>query len=140
MDETDLPWVLATEQLAYAFPWSEQGFKTLFKQGINFVFCQADERLFGYACLSSVLDELEILNFCIHPRYQGQGAGFWALQRLLERFEDTHYQKIHLDVRASHVAAIRLYQKVGFQPVGVRPRYYRTEQGREDAVLMTLEL
>ncbi len=140
MDQMDLSWVVATEQQAYAFPWSQKGFENALNQGVNFVFCQADESLFGYACLLPIVDELELLNFCIAPASQGQGAGRWALQRLIDRFTDTHYQKIHLEVRVSNTPAITLYQKFGFQKVGVRSNYYRSEQGKEDAVLMTLDL
>lgn len=140
MDRVDLPWVVATERQAYAFPWSQKGFENALNQGVNFVFCQIDESLFGYACLLPIVDELELLNFCVSPEYQGQGAGSWALRRLLDRFAETHYQKIHLEVRTSNTPAILLYQKFGFQKVGVRPNYYRSEQGKEDAVLMTLDL
>ena len=140
MDQEDLPWVVATEQQAYAFPWHQQGFESALNQGVNFVFCQADESRFGYACLLPIVDELELLNFCIHPQYQGKGAGKWALQRVIERFTGTHYQAIHLEVRISNQSAISLYQKFGFEKVGLRSNYYRSAQGKEDALLMTLIL
>ncbi len=138
MDSDDLPWVLQTEQQAYTFPWSQKGFENALQQGINFVFCLQDETPFGYACLLPIVDELELLNFCISPDYQGQGWGKWALERILARFEGTHYQAIHLEVRESNLAAIRLYQQMGFKQVGKRPNYYRAEAGKEDAILMTL--
>jgi ribosomal-protein-alanine N-acetyltransferase len=42
-----------------------------------------------------------------------------------------------LEVRLSNMAARRLYEKYGFRPVGVRPRYY-TDNG-EDALIMTTD-
>jgi ribosomal-protein-alanine N-acetyltransferase len=42
-----------------------------------------------------------------------------------------------LEVRLSNVAARRLYERFGFRPVGVRPRYY-TDNG-EDALIMTTD-
>jgi ribosomal-protein-alanine N-acetyltransferase len=42
-----------------------------------------------------------------------------------------------LEVRLSNVPARRLYEKFGFRPVGIRPRYY-SDNG-EDALIMTTE-
>jgi ribosomal-protein-alanine N-acetyltransferase len=44
---------------------------------------------------------------------------------------------VTLEVRLSNVAARQLYQRFGFRPVGVRPRYY-SDNG-EDALIMTTE-
>jgi ribosomal-protein-alanine N-acetyltransferase len=45
-----------------------------------------------------------------------------------------------LEVRPSNVAARALYADVGFREVTVRRGYYPAEGGREDAILMGLEL
>jgi [ribosomal protein S18]-alanine N-acetyltransferase len=42
-----------------------------------------------------------------------------------------------LEVRLSNLPARRLYEKFGFRPVGLRPRYY-SDNG-EDALIMTTE-
>ena len=42
-----------------------------------------------------------------------------------------------LEVRLSNLAARRLYEKYGFRPVGLRPRYYSDDN--EDALIMTTE-
>tara|TARA_B110000259_G_scaffold149197_1_gene168349 strand:- start:3172 stop:3318 length:147 start_codon:yes stop_codon:yes gene_type:complete len=41
-----------------------------------------------------------------------------------------------LEVRVSNIAAIRLYEKNGFNELGVRDNYYNTLQGKEDGLLM----
>ena len=40
-------------------------------------------------------------------------------------------------MRLSNLAARRLYEKYGFRPVGLRPRYYSDDN--EDALIMTTE-
>jgi ribosomal-protein-alanine N-acetyltransferase len=45
-----------------------------------------------------------------------------------------------LEVRPSNEAAIRLYQRYGFERIGVRRGYYPTEGGREDAIVMRISL
>ena len=42
-----------------------------------------------------------------------------------------------LEVRLSNLPARRLYEKYGFRPVGLRPRYYSDDH--EDALIMTTE-
>jgi ribosomal-protein-alanine N-acetyltransferase len=48
-----------------------------------------------------------------------------------------HAREATLEVRLSNVAARRLYEKYGFRPVGLRPRYYGDDG--EDALIMTTE-
>jgi ribosomal-protein-alanine N-acetyltransferase len=49
-------------------------------------------------------------------------------------------RSVVLEVRASNLAAIGLYRSMGFADIGLRRDYYRTENGREDAILMGREL
>ena len=43
---------------------------------------------------------------------------------------------VTLEVRKSNLVAINLYQKLGFEIVGTRKKYY--SDNREDALIMTL--
>ena len=45
-----------------------------------------------------------------------------------------------LEVRPSNPGAIALYHDEGFNEIGRRPRYYPATQGREDAIVMAIEL
>ncbi len=45
-----------------------------------------------------------------------------------------------LEVRPSNSGASRLYHRRGFVEIGVRPAYYRADEGREDAIVMRLEI
>ena len=49
-------------------------------------------------------------------------------------------EKVILEVRAGNTAARALYERMGFQTVGHRADYYATNQGREDALLMSMLL
>ena len=46
---------------------------------------------------------------------------------------------LFLEVRAGNVAAIQLYENLGFNQVGERPNYYATPWGREDALVYALD-
>ena len=49
-------------------------------------------------------------------------------------------ETIFLEVRPSNVGAIALYEKMGFNEIGIRKGYYPAEHGREDAIMLALEL
>lgn len=137
MDESDLLWVNAAEIQAYEFPWSEDGFLKALDDGLCYVFCDLDEEPLGYACFITVLDELHLLNFCVIPDFHGQGIGQAAMLALLGQFAESNYAVVLLEVRESNDAAIHLYEKIGFKVDGKRPNYYRTQNGREHAILMS---
>ena len=45
-----------------------------------------------------------------------------------------------LEVRPSNPRAITLYESMGFNEIGRRPNYYPAKRGREDAVVMAMEM
>jgi ribosomal-protein-alanine N-acetyltransferase len=47
---------------------------------------------------------------------------------------------VMLEVRPSNIPAIRLYEKLGFNEIGIRQNYYPALDGREDALLLALSL
>ncbi|MAP60843.1 MAG: ribosomal-protein-alanine acetyltransferase, partial [Halieaceae bacterium] len=67
-----------------------------------------------------------------------QGLGRQLLWASLTALGDVG--AVELEVRSSNVAARALYKSLGFSETGLRPKYYATPDGREDAILMTLTL
>ena len=53
---------------------------------------------------------------------------------------DQRAQRVFLEVRPSNPGAIALYHSEGFNEIGRRPRYYPARDGREDALVMAIEL
>lgn len=84
--------------------------------------------------------ECSLLNICINPSRQGQGYGRMLLTHLLENAKSKNAEKFVLEVRASNYKAIALYECAGFIKIAVRKDYYPTENGREDALIYSLEL
>ncbi|MDG6778454.1 ribosomal protein S18-alanine N-acetyltransferase [Thiomicrorhabdus sp. zzn3] len=150
MQETDLHWVLQVEQQSYDFPWSQKGFENSLDQGVNYIFCSAEHEMMGYACVLTVLDEAQLLNFCIAPAFRKSGIGRAALQQLMDKLKQAGYEQLLLEVRESNLPAQKLYLGCGFQTDGVRRNYYRCQEwreqtgelveGKEDALLMSRSL
>ena len=92
-----------------------------------------------WAVVMPVLDEAELLTIGVRPDLQGRGLGRAMLDRMTDAMRTRKCTRCHLEVRESNERAIRLYETSGFVRVGLRKNYYRTAEGREHAVLMTLE-
>jgi ribosomal-protein-alanine N-acetyltransferase len=84
-----------------------------------------------------MVDEAHITTFAVDPAWRRRSIGQRLLVALLDVSIARRAREATLEVRLSNVAARRLYEKYGFRPVGVRPRYY-SDNG-EDALIMTTE-
>ncbi|MCU7808799.1 MAG: GNAT family N-acetyltransferase, partial [Candidatus Thiodiazotropha sp. (ex Semelilucina semeliformis)] len=63
------------------------------------------------------------------------------IQRLLKVARQHGAETAFLEVRSSNLAALKLYEDLGFVEIGQRKNYYpAADRAREDAVVMSLEL
>jgi ribosomal-protein-alanine N-acetyltransferase len=98
---------------------------------------RAGARVVAYAGVWLMVDEAHVTTFAVLPAYRRRGIGGLLLSGLMALSADMGAAVVTLEVRLSNVAARQLYQRFGFRPVGVRPRYY-SDNG-EDALIMTTE-
>lgn len=140
MREDDLDAVLAIEERAYAFPWTRVIFRDCLRAGYAAWVLVRGESVIGYALLSVAADEAHILNLCTAPEVQGQGHGRRLLRALVAQARMRGAQRLFLEVRPSNPHAMALYEAEGFNEIGRRPRYYPAREGREDAIVMAMEL
>lgn len=140
MRAEDLTMVSTMEAVSYDYPWSHGIFNDCLKAGHPcWVLC-VDSAIAGYGILSMGAGEAHLLNICIAPEYRGQGLGRHLLGRLLDIARWNGAERLFLEVRPSNPLAKALYESVGFGEIGRRPRYYPARDGREDAIVMALEL
>jgi ribosomal-protein-alanine N-acetyltransferase len=78
-------------------------------------------------------EEAEILNLAVAPSARRQGIA----TRLVEETAAAAGGSLWLEVRRSNVAARKLYEKLGFQEAGLRPKYYPDPP--EDGIVMKLQ-
>lgn len=140
MRREDLPAVSALENASYEFPWTQGIFADCLRAGHPcWVLC-VDGTIAGYGVLSVGAGEAHVLNVCIGADWRGQGLGRHLMRRLLDIARWNGAERVFLEVRPSNPVAQALYQSMGFQEIGRRPRYYPARDGREDAIVMALEL
>lgn len=136
MDRSHLKEIAALERQCFSTPWTEEMLaEELYNDTASYIVAQGPGgRVLGYAGLHVVLDEGYIDNVAVRPQFRRQGIA----QKLLEtfcRFGQAHLSFLTLEVRASNEAAMALYEKNGFLPVGRRKDYY--QEPKEDAILLT---
>ena len=140
MREEDIDAVLDIELRAYPFPWTRGIFHDCLRANYPAWVLQRDGVIVGYGLLSIAADEAHVLNVCAAPEVQGQGHGKRMLRALLQVARGRGARRVFLEVRPSNRNAIALYHAEGFNEIGRRPRYYPAASGREDAIVMAMEL
>jgi len=140
MREDDLDAVMAIERCAYPFPWTHGIFRDCLRAGYPSWVLHSAGTLVGYGVISVAAGEAHVLNVCIDPHWQGRGLGRRLLRALVKLARGHGAQRMYLEVRPSNPGAVALYHHEGFNEIGRRPRYYPAAQGREDAIVMAIEL
>ncbi len=135
----DLPAVHAIERASFAVPWPNDAYRNELSTNrlASYVVARADDGIVGFAGLWVMVDEAHVTTFAVDPRWRRRGVGERLLLALLDIAVARRAREATLEVRLSNMPARRLYEKYGFRPVGIRPRYY-SDNG-EDALIMTTE-
>ncbi len=140
MQESDLPAVMEIERSAYEFCWTEGIFRDCMRVGYQCRLMFSGDELAGYGVMSVAAGEAHVLNVCVRPELQGRGHGRRIMQHLIDLASRLHTDTLLLEVRPSNVPAIRLYESMGFNQVGIRKDYYPARDGREDALIFAMSL
>jgi [ribosomal protein S18]-alanine N-acetyltransferase len=135
----DIPAVHAIESASFPTPWPPYAFRGELETNrmAHYLVVRAGARVVAYAGIWLMVDEAHVTTFAVLPVYRRRGIGARLLCEVVERSAALGATVVTLEVRLGNAAARRLYQRFGFRPVGVRPRYY-SDDG-EDALIMTTE-
>ncbi len=140
LHEGDLDAVMEIELRAYPYPWTRGIFLDCLRAGYPGRVLESIDGLVGYGMLSLAANEAHVLNVCVDPRRQSHGYGRRLLRELVQLARQRGALRVFLEVRPSNAPAIALYESEGFNEIGRRPRYYPAANGREDALVMAVEL
>lgn len=137
----DLAAVVDMEARVYSFPWSHGNFIDSLAAGYLAEVLECPQAgLLGYFVAMPGVDELHLLNITVAPAWQGRGYGVALLGAVQAHAQQLGMGTLWLEVRRSNQRARTLYQSRGFAEVGLRRDYYPAAGGREDAVVMRLDL
>ena len=133
----DLTAVEEIEVRSYPTPWSRSMFAGELAKPHSICLGAFDPDsgdLLGYLIISRYVDAWHVMNVAVSPEHRRRGIASSLLERLFELTAGESRRGYTLEVRVSNVAAIRLYEQLGFHSRGVRRGYY-TDNG-EDALIM----
>ncbi len=140
MQQEDVEGVMAIENVVCEFPWTASIFSDCIKVGYGCWVLDDAGSVVGYGLLSVSGGEGHILNICIKPDYQKKGLGLRMMQHLIKQCRFADSDSVYLEVRVSNHGAQHLYTKLGFLQISERKDYYPATNGREDALVLSLNL
>ena len=137
MRRRDLTAIQVIEREVYPQPWSINVFLNeieMAKQGQRYyIVAYRGGQLVGYAGMMVVMDEAHITNIATDPNRRRSGVGRRLLADLAWEARHRGCTGLTLEVRISNAAAQGLYHQFGFEPAGIRQKYY---ENTEDAIVM----
>ena len=136
----DLDGIVQIEQAVNPFPWGEEALRDTIVSSGHHLTSLREGRAVGFLLSNFVLDEAQLLLIGVSPDWQGVGVGAQLLKELINRSREQGRKLIYLEVRSGNERAIRLYRSLGFLDIGVRRDYYPGLVGREDAIVMSLQI
>ena len=140
MSEADLRQVLEIEETLYEFPWTPGNFRDSLRAGYCCRVVRDGRRLIGYAVLMLAAGEAHLLNLSVAAPAQRRGHGRSLLEHVVGIAREHEAKVLFLEVRPTNEVGQRLYAGYGFKQVGVRRGYYPAHRGREDAIVLALDL
>ncbi|TMK96096.1 MAG: ribosomal-protein-alanine N-acetyltransferase [Actinobacteria bacterium] len=133
----DLATVEAIERRSYPTPWSRSMFAGEVAKPSSIclgAFDAESDVLLGYLIISRYVDAWHVMNVAVEPEHRRRGIATALLDRLFELTAADGRRGYTLEVRVSNTQAIALYERLGFEPRGIRRGYYT--DNREDALVM----
>ena len=133
----DIPAVHAVERQSFATPWPAYAFRQELESNrlARYLVARVGSEVVAYGGIWLMVDEAHITTFAVLPSWRRMGVGSRLLLDLLDLAIGLGAEAATLEVRLSNAAARALYERFGFRPVGLRPRYY--SDNHEDALIMT---
>jgi ribosomal-protein-alanine N-acetyltransferase len=151
MTIADLDAVLDIESISHIHPWTRGNFSDSLAAG-HWAYCVrpqlADaikgsyldpEILWAYCILFPAVDELHLLNITVSSKLRRLGIGVKMMNAIEGVAAQQKMPRIILEVRPSNEAALKLYQSLGYEQIGLRKNYYPVDMAsglREDALVL----
>ncbi|GII29492.1 ribosomal protein S18-alanine N-acetyltransferase [Planotetraspora mira] len=141
MTMDDLPAVMEIERTTFpADAWSE----SMMRGELNdqprtrhYVVACVGDAIVGYGGLAAAADQADIQTIAVLAGHRRSGIGAALMDALLAEAARRDTEAVFLEVRSDNEPAQAMYERFGFERLGVRRRYY--EDGT-DAITMVKKL
>ncbi|MEG1848795.1 MAG: ribosomal protein S18-alanine N-acetyltransferase [Lachnospiraceae bacterium] len=131
----DVARVAQIEEETFSMPWCQNAFlEMLANEHAHYLVAEEDGLIVGICGLRDILGEGDVTNVAVISSHRNRGIGYTMLVQLLKTGQRYGVTAVTLEVRQSNVAAIHLYEKLGFKIEGIRKNFYSDPQ--EHAAIM----
>ncbi len=138
MNASHVAQIAQLEKICFSDPWSERSVASELENKLScWLVAEKDGQVAGYIGSQTVCGESDMMNVAVHPDHRRRGVAEALILALVEELKVMNSHCLTLEVRASNMPAIALYEKLGFFEIGRRKNYYRNP--REDALILRKE-
>lgn len=132
-------WQISERSYLHGSPWSLEQFRQdIVQENSHYLTFMRENHWLGFISYYQVLDELDISHIVIDKDSQQYGYGRQMLEEAINYWRKKEFVRVLLEVRESNQGARTLYEKLGFQCIHKRKKYYHHPQ--EDGWVMELIL
>ncbi len=103
----------------------------------QYIVAKQNQGIVGFAGIRIIIDEVEIMNIVVRKDKRQEGIGSRLLQEILKTAKEQNAQVVILEVNEKNQPAIKLYQKFGFEQIGLRKKYYHNT---DNAIIMSCQV
>ena len=137
----DAPALAELHRRSFAHGWDEADFdRLLADKAVVAHVARGGNSVIGFILSRSAADEAEILTVAVTASARKQGIARQLLMRHLGRLAALGIVRVFLEVGDGNRAALRLYERAGFRPVGRREGYYARAEGSGTALTLRRDL
>lgn len=138
MNKDHVSQIAQLEAQCFSDPWSEKSIASELENPLSlWLVAEENGRVFGYVGSQTVLDESDMMNVAVDPRFRRQGIARALIETLISKLAKMGSRCLRLEVRVSNENARALYERMGFQQLGLRKNYYHNP--KEDALILGKE-
>lgn len=102
----------------------------------KYIVAKINDEIVGFAGIKIIMDKADIMNIVTKKSFRNEGIGTLLLENLISIAYELKLSGISLEVNEENLPAIHLYEKFGFQNLGIRKNYYQDK----NAIIMTKKL
>lgn len=138
MNKDHVSQIAHLEAQCFSDPWSEKSIASELENPLSlWLVAEENGQVFGYVGSQTVLDESDMMNVAVDPRFRRQGIARALIETLIAELAKMGSRCLRLEVRVSNENARALYERMGFQQLGLRKNYYHNP--KEDALILGKE-
>ena len=139
MTADDIDQVVEIEEEAFSSPWTRKGFEeSLAYDYSRFYVATNDKQVVGYIGTYCMFDDVDITNVAVRENCRRKGVANKLLEAVLGYSLEKKLSYINLEVRPSNIPARKLYEKYGFEEIGIRKNFYTKPV--EDGIIMQKDM